>query len=141
MTRSDRHELLKTMRSVPSQTVNWRLSLLREFEIDDSKLRQLTQPVLLIGAGSDRLLPSVSEVERIAGIIPTSQVLILPNSGHACLLEKDINLYEILKKNNFLEVRDQRSQINAVYREFAEADHQLAEKRLDEYAEVLRQKD
>ncbi|MBD2299431.1 alpha/beta hydrolase [Nostoc sp. FACHB-87] len=101
--RSDRYELLKTMRSVPSVTVNWRLTLLREFEVDDDKLRRLTQPVLLIAGASDRLLPSVTEVKRIAAILPKSQVFILPNSGHACLLEQDVSLYEILQNNNFLE--------------------------------------
>lgn len=106
LTRSDRHELLKTMRSVPSATVNWRLALLREFEVEDSQLRRLTQQVLLIAGASDRLLPSETEVRRIAAILPNAQVLILPNSGHACLLEQDINLYEILKNNNFLETRD-----------------------------------
>ncbi|WP_413199172.1 alpha/beta fold hydrolase [Nostoc piscinale] len=103
MTRSDRHELLKTMRSVPSVTVNWRLALLREFAVENDKLRRLTQPVLLIAGASDRLLPSVTEVKRIAAILPKSQVFILPNSGHACLLEQDVSLYEILQNNNFLE--------------------------------------
>ncbi|MBD2439893.1 alpha/beta fold hydrolase [Nostoc sp. FACHB-110] len=107
ITRSDRHELLKTMRSVPSATVNWRLALLREFVVDDEQLRRLTQPVLLIAGASDRLLPSVTEVRRIADILPNSQVFILPNSGHACLLEKDVSLYEILKQNNFLETQAQ----------------------------------
>jgi pimeloyl-ACP methyl ester carboxylesterase len=101
--RSDRQELLKTMRSVPPETVQWRLSLLREFHVDEDNLRRLTQPVLLFGATQDRLLPSVSEVRRLADILPNTKVVILPYSGHACLLEKDINLYEILKKYNFLE--------------------------------------
>ncbi|MBX9258202.1 alpha/beta hydrolase [Desmonostoc muscorum CCALA 125] len=103
ISRSDRHELLRTMRSVPSETVLWRLSLLREFEIDEEQLRQLTQPVLLIAGGSDRLLPSVTEVKRIANILPNNKIVVLPNCGHACLLEEDINLYEILKDNDFLE--------------------------------------
>jgi pimeloyl-ACP methyl ester carboxylesterase len=103
ISRSDRHELLKTMRSVPSETVLWRLSLLREFEVDQEQLSRLTQPVLLIAGGSDRLLPSVTEVKRIGNILPNAKILVLPDCGHACLLEEDINLYEILKANNFLE--------------------------------------
>ncbi|WP_196509557.1 alpha/beta fold hydrolase [Nostoc sp. NZL] len=103
ISRSDRHELLKTMRSVPSETVLWRLSLLREFDVDDEKLGRLTQPALLIAGGSDRLLPSVTEVKRIANILPNTKIVVLPNCGHACLLEEDINLYEILKDNDFLE--------------------------------------
>ncbi|MBW4427311.1 MAG: alpha/beta hydrolase [Nostoc desertorum CM1-VF14] len=103
ISRSDRHELLKTMRSVPSETVLWRLSLLREFEVDQEQLSRLTQPVLLIAGGSDRLLPSVTEVKRIGNILPNTKIVVLPHCGHACLLEEDINLYEILKDNDFLE--------------------------------------
>ncbi|WP_375496897.1 alpha/beta fold hydrolase [uncultured Nostoc sp.] len=103
ISRSDRHELLKTMRSVPLETVHWRLSLLREFHIDDEQLSRLTQPVLLIAGASDRLLPSVTEVKRIGNILPNTKIVVLPNCGHACLLEEDINLYEILKDNDFLE--------------------------------------
>jgi pimeloyl-ACP methyl ester carboxylesterase len=100
-----RHELLKTMRYVPAETVVWRLSLLREFDIEDEQLRSLTQLTLLIAGGSDRLLPSVNEITRLADIIPNSQAVILPDSGHACLLEEDVNLYEIMQFNNFLEVK------------------------------------
>ncbi|MBD2504946.1 alpha/beta fold hydrolase [Anabaena azotica] len=100
-----RHELLKTMRYVPAETVVWRLSLLREFDIEDEQLRSLTQLTLLIAGGSDRLLPSVNEITRLANIIPNSQPVILPDSGHACLLEEDVNLYEIMQLNNFLEVK------------------------------------
>ena len=102
ISRSDRQELLRTMRSVPSETVLWRLSLLREFDVKDEQLRCLTQQVLLLAGGSDRLLPSVAEVMRIRNILPNAKTLILPDSGHACLLEKDVNLYEILKAHDFL---------------------------------------
>ncbi|MBK1988594.1 alpha/beta hydrolase [Sphaerospermopsis aphanizomenoides BCCUSP55] len=103
MSSSDRHELLKTMRSIPAETVNWRLSLLREFYIEEEKLQQLKQEVLLIAGGSDLLLPSLSEVERLENILLNSQKLILPDSGHACLLEEDVNLYKILKDHQFVE--------------------------------------
>ncbi|WP_193196379.1 alpha/beta fold hydrolase [Nostoc sp. MG11] len=107
ISRSDRHELLKTMRSIPPATVLWRLSLLREFHVDEEQLRRLTQPTLLIAGASDRLLPSVTEVKRIANILPNAKTMVLPDSGHACLLEKDIYLYEILKSQNFLESKSQ----------------------------------
>jgi pimeloyl-ACP methyl ester carboxylesterase len=105
ISRSDRYDLLKTMRSVPSETVLWRLSLLREFRVDEGRLGNLTQPILLIAGGSDRLLPSVTEVKRIGNILPNKKIVVLPNCGHACLLEEDINLYEILKVNDFLEIK------------------------------------
>jgi len=103
ISQSDRHDLLKTMRSVPPETVHWRLSLLREFNVDDEQLGRLTQPVLLIAGASDRLLPSVTEVKRIGNILPNNKIVVLPHCGHACLLEQDINLYDILKDNDFLE--------------------------------------
>ncbi|MBN4003889.1 alpha/beta hydrolase [Nostoc sp. LPT] len=111
ISQSDRHDLLKTMRSVPVETVLWRLSLLREFHVDEEQLRRLTQPVLLIAGASDRLLPSVSEVNRIANILPNNKIVVLPNCGHACLLEQDTNLYEILKDNDFLESKADKGRL------------------------------
>lgn len=103
MSSGDRQELLKAMRSVPPETVRWRISLLREFYIDEYKLSKLTQPILLIAGANDRLLPSTTEALRLGNIFPNAKILVLPESGHACLLEKDINLYEIMRQNNFLE--------------------------------------
>ncbi|MFM6307277.1 MAG: alpha/beta fold hydrolase [Dolichospermum sp.] len=107
---SQRQILLAAMTSIPPETVNWRLSLLRDFQIDKKDLQKLTQPVLLIGSGNDRLLPSVTEITRLANILPNSKTFILPNSGHACLLEEDVNLYQILKDNDFLKVNLTMSQ-------------------------------
>lgn len=103
ISRSDRQEMLKTMRSVPAETVLWRLSLIREFHVDEEQLRSLTQPVLLLASYLDRLLPSMSEARRLVNILPDAKMVVLPESGHACLLETDINLYEIMKEHNFLE--------------------------------------
>ncbi|BAZ67877.1 alpha/beta hydrolase fold protein [Fischerella sp. NIES-4106] len=103
ISRSDRQELLKTMRSIPSETVLWRLSLIREFCVDEEQLRQLTQPILLLASNQDRLLPSLAEAQRLANILPDSEMVVLPESGHACLLETDMNLYEIMKAHNFLD--------------------------------------
>ncbi|MEA5572421.1 alpha/beta hydrolase [Calothrix sp. UHCC 0171] len=99
---SDRLELLDTVSSVPRETIIWRISLLREFAIDEVKLSQITQPTLILASLEDRLLPSATEAERLNQLFPNSQIVTLPNSGHACLLEADINLYKILKVNNFL---------------------------------------
>jgi pimeloyl-ACP methyl ester carboxylesterase len=59
--------------------------------------------VLLIASAMDRVLPSTDEIQRLATIFPQTQQVVLPYSGHACLLEKDINLYKILKSQHFLE--------------------------------------
>lgn len=102
ISKSDRHELLKTVRSVPAATALWRLSLLREFNVDQTQLSRLTQPVLLIASAADHLLPSLAEAKRLENILPNAQMVVLPDSGHACLLEKDIFLYDIMKTHNFL---------------------------------------
>ncbi|MBW4625658.1 MAG: alpha/beta fold hydrolase [Brasilonema octagenarum HA4186-MV1] len=103
ISRSDRQELLKSMRSVPPETVLWRISLLRDFCVEEEQLRRLTQPVLVIAGASDRLLPSLAEAKRLVSIFPNSKMVVLPHCGHACLLETDTNLYEIMKANDFLD--------------------------------------
>ena len=107
----DRQELLKAMRSVPPETVRWRISLLREFYIDEYKLSYLNHPILLIAGANDRLLPSTSEALRLGNIFPNAKIIVLPESGHACLLEEDINLYEIMSQYNFLECGDEMKTI------------------------------
>jgi pimeloyl-ACP methyl ester carboxylesterase len=91
------------MRSVPPETVLWRLSLIKKFNVNRSQLRQLNQPVLLIASAFDLLLPSFTEAKRLFKILPNAQLVVLPYSGHACLLEEDINLYEIMQAENFLD--------------------------------------
>lgn len=99
----DRQDVLKIVRSVPPQTVLWRLSLVREFDVDENQLRRLAQPMLVIASAFDRLLPSLTEARRLVRILLNAQLVVLPNSGHACLLEQDINLYEIMQAENFLD--------------------------------------
>lgn len=77
--------------------------MMRQFNIDEMQLHQLNQPVLLIGSKQDRLLPSVAEVQRLARILPNTQVVTLPHSGHACLVEEGVNLYDIMRSQNFLD--------------------------------------
>ena len=93
----DCRHLTEAMKSIPPQTVSWRLSLLRDFRASVESLRLLQQPVLLIAGALDQVLPSVKEAEYLASNLPNGQVKILPESGHACLLEQGINLDEIIK--------------------------------------------
>jgi len=95
-----RQALLKSVRAAPKKTANQRLSLMRQFDIEERQLHQLTQPVLLIASSADRLLPSVAEVKRLARILPNAQVVTLPHSGHACLVEVDIQLLKILQTHD-----------------------------------------
>lgn len=98
-----RHELLKTMRSVPPETVLWRLSLIKEFDVDEVQLRLITQPVLLMASALDRLLPSVTEARYLVKRLPDAKMVVLPYSGHACLIEANVNLYQIMQEEDFLD--------------------------------------
>ncbi len=94
---SDRQQLLQAMRSIPPETILWRISLIRQFHLEARKLNRITQPVLVIAGAEDKLLPSVQEAQRLVNVFPHGKISILPNSGHACLLEKDINLEQIIQ--------------------------------------------
>ncbi|MEA5509500.1 alpha/beta hydrolase [Crocosphaera sp. UHCC 0190] len=100
--KEDSQALLKAMQSLPQEVVSWRLALLRDFQINRETLKRLKQPILMLASDQDRLLPSVTEGQQLMGYFPQGILTILPNSGHACLLETDVNLAEILHKNDFL---------------------------------------
>jgi pimeloyl-ACP methyl ester carboxylesterase len=100
---SERQALLEAMQSVTQTSSIWRMSLLREFKLSNDELARIQQPVLLVASQGDRLLPSVNEAHLLAQSLPNAQIHILPNSGHACLLENDINLYDILRFYRFLD--------------------------------------
>lgn len=98
----DRRALLDAMQSVSQTTSAWRISLLRDFYIDEAALYGITQPTLVIASKRDCLLPSLPEAERLVGHLPHAHLHVLPNSGHACLLESDVDLYDIIQVNGFL---------------------------------------
>ena len=100
----DLEELMKAMENVPQKTTVWRLSLLREFQISTEQLRKIWQPTLVIAGTADRLLPSVYEAKQLVSRLPNAKMVILPNSGHACLLEADVDLFKILKNQDFIEI-------------------------------------
>jgi pimeloyl-ACP methyl ester carboxylesterase len=113
---SDRRALLNAMRTVPPKTAAWRISMVKDFVLEELNLQKLTQPVLLIASGSDRLLPSVEEAEYLFKRLPNPRMIVLPESGHACLLEKDVLLYEILKAEKFLEAQEYHDCSGAITR-------------------------
>jgi pimeloyl-ACP methyl ester carboxylesterase len=100
--RCDRKALEAAMGSVPAKTAAWRMGLLSSFEVERLPLERMTHPVLLIAGESDRLLPSKREAQSLQARFPNSQLMLLPNSGHACLLERDTNLQKILRQHGFL---------------------------------------
>lgn len=100
---SDRRELLKAMNSVPPRVASWRLSLLKDFAVSARDLTSIKQPTLILASGRDGLLPSSEEAKRLIHFLPNANVVSLPDSGHACLIENDVFLDEILDREHFFE--------------------------------------
>lgn len=99
---TDRRTLLNAVQQMAQTTSIWRMSLLREFWLSDAQLQQIDQPTLIIASGRDLVLPSLQEAEHLGQLLPQAQTFILPDSGHACLLESDVDLYKILASAQFL---------------------------------------
>ncbi len=93
---AERQSLIDAILSVHPQTAAWRLNLLRQFPLDAIIPKLIDIPTLLIAGGLDRLLPSSLEVSILSQLFSNSKTLLLPTSGHACLLEKDICLADFL---------------------------------------------
>lgn len=98
----DRRALLTAVQGMTQETSVWRVALLREFQFSDAALRQISHPTLVVASGRDCILPSVEEAERLTRLIPNSKTYVLPDSGHACLLEADVYLHDILQSVSFL---------------------------------------
>ncbi len=93
---TERQSLVDAMLSVNPQAAAWRLNLLRRFQVHLIVPDIIDIPVLLIAGELDRLLPSLLEVKILQRLLPKSKTTLLPSSGHACLLEKDIDLADLL---------------------------------------------
>ncbi len=96
-----RRALLAAMRSVTPRSAAWRLSLLSQFTLEELPLKYINQPILVLAAGSDQLLPSEAEAERLISYLPNAQKILLPESGHACLFETEVILGDILRSQRF----------------------------------------
>ncbi len=102
MEKQERKALLKAMKSIPPEVVSWRLFMLQQFMVSASSLASFPREVLAIASRADRLLPSVREAEKLVSFFPKGMMEVLPESGHARLLEKNTDLYEILGKYQFI---------------------------------------
>ncbi|WP_448573096.1 alpha/beta fold hydrolase, partial [Trichothermofontia sp.] len=93
--------LLQTVRSLPQATVARRLEQLCQFAPAPTALRRIWQPTLIVASGADRLLPSVAEAAYLQHHLPQGRSHILPHSGHACLLEPQVQLNVILAQQGW----------------------------------------
>ncbi|WP_088890788.1 alpha/beta fold hydrolase [Leptolyngbya ohadii] len=98
----DRDALIEAIRFVTQRSSVWRQSLLRDFYVSEYQLRSVALPTLVIASAQDRLFPSVSEARRLVSLLPNAEMIVLPYSGHACLLEKDVHLYELMQSSRLV---------------------------------------
>ncbi|KXZ48759.1 hypothetical protein GPECTOR_25g343 [Gonium pectorale] len=85
----------------PAAAANFRTNLLRDGDPGEAALRRVVVPVLLITSARDRLLPSILEGARLERCLPNAQRLILPDSGHAALLERGVDLGLLMTSTGF----------------------------------------
>ncbi|MGK7888196.1 MAG: alpha/beta fold hydrolase [Leptolyngbyaceae cyanobacterium] len=90
--------LLHAIKGIAPESAAWRLSLLAKAQIQERSLQAFTAPTLLIASGQDQLLPSVTEAQRLASYFSQAEVVTLAKSSHACLLENEVNLSDILQQ-------------------------------------------
>ncbi|KAI8467052.1 MAG: hypothetical protein J3K34DRAFT_472042 [Monoraphidium minutum] len=86
----------------PAAAANFRANMLRDGNVPDADLARMRVPTLVVCSARDRMLPSLAEGARLARAIPGSRRVILPNSGHAALLERGIDLADILRDARML---------------------------------------
>ncbi|WP_017328020.1 alpha/beta fold hydrolase [Synechococcus sp. PCC 7336] len=98
----DRQRFLQAMRSVNKKAVLERLHLLQQFDAQTLPLEQFECPTLLLASQRDRILPSVKEARKLARRLPNATLEVLPKSGHACLLERELDLAAIAHTSNWI---------------------------------------
>jgi pimeloyl-ACP methyl ester carboxylesterase len=92
----------QTVRPIPQDCVTWRINMLHRFEASSERLKRVLAPTALLASGRDRIFPSAREAVLLKQSLPQAKVFSLPESGHVCLLEKDVDLTRCLKALSFL---------------------------------------
>ncbi|MEM9567864.1 MAG: alpha/beta hydrolase [Cyanobacteria bacterium P01_E01_bin.34] len=100
---TDLERFQQAIKSVRKVDTLHRLELLKQFDVSARPLEQFTCPVLVLAGQRDRLLPSESEARRLVTRLSAAELKLLPNSGHACLLERDMDLAHMLQSSSVFE--------------------------------------
>ncbi|MEL7086054.1 MAG: alpha/beta hydrolase [Cyanobacteria bacterium P01_A01_bin.3] len=96
---TDLERFQQAIQSVKKADTLHRLELLKQFDISTQPLEHLTCPALVLAGQRDRLLPSESEARRLVTRLSAAELKLLPDSGHACLLERDTDLARMLRSS------------------------------------------
>ncbi|GLC71454.1 hypothetical protein PLESTF_001117600 [Pleodorina starrii] len=90
-----------TLYYAPAAAANFRANLLRSGDPGEEVLRGVAVPVLIVTSARDRLLPSILEGARLERALPNARRFILPDSGHAALLERGFSLAAAMQATGF----------------------------------------
>eukprot|EP00899_Mesostigma_viride_P018334 jgi/Mesvir1/26501/Mv16161-RA.4 len=89
---------------LPPETWDWRMLLLTDaVRRVNPLLPTVRVKTLVLASTQDLLLPSVEEGERLRQVMPNCQVVKLPSSGHAALMEDGVDVLRIMEQSGFLE--------------------------------------
>lgn len=94
--RSEIRRFLELTRRTTREGYLSRLRILREYDVRD-RLASIPQPVLLLAADRDHLVPSVEQARYMAARLPDATLRVLPGHGHICLIAPNIDLGAILR--------------------------------------------
>ena len=72
-----------------------RLRILRRYDVRD-RLISVRQPVLLLAATEDHLIPSVEQAKLMASRLPHATMVTLDGHGHSCFLAASLDLDALL---------------------------------------------
>lgn len=86
---------------IPAATASWRLSLLRSSSLPEDYIQTITQPTLIIVSGQDVVNPSLEEGARLHRLLPNSNRIVFPDSGHTLLLEDEFDLADVMDTHGF----------------------------------------
>lgn len=60
---------------------------------------------MVLAGGSDMVLPSRQEADRLAGVLPRAFAKVLPRSGHALLHEPGLDVVALMRQEGFYVAR------------------------------------
>ncbi|XP_057963000.1 phytyl ester synthase 1, chloroplastic isoform X2 [Malania oleifera] len=83
---------------IPKETLLWKLKLLKSAAAyANSRLHAVKAEVLVLASGSDNMLPSKDEAERLSRSLQNCIVRLFKDNGHTLLLEDGYSLLTIIK--------------------------------------------
>ncbi len=65
------------------------------------ELSNSNYPLFVFLPGLDETGKELMYIQNLSNILPNHQIITLPHRGPACLIEREINLYQILLSANF----------------------------------------